>query len=457
MQKRKKILVVDDEFGVRESFRTILERNHELQVAANRKETLALVGAGNSFEIIFLDIRLPDSDGLDLLRELKRITPSSRVIMVTAVAHHDVARTALQEGAYDYLTKPFDVVDIISAVDTPDDRADEFLHEPRPEDYSEEAGFDGIITTNLEMLSLYREIVKIAPSDTTVLITGESGTGKELAAQAIHRHSRRVDKPFIAVNCAAIPPNLMESEFFGHVRGAFTGATEHRKGRFEMANGGTLMLDEVSCLELDLQAKLLRVLEEMEFEPVGSSVKLKVDVRVIAATNRDLKEETAAGKFREDLYYRLNVIPLNLPSLNRRKDDIPCLVNHFIKKFRRKLNTEISGISRGALVALEGYSWPGNVRELENLIERLMVTSNRQRIQLHDLPLDYVLNSLLNTSQPSPSEFSLKSAVKTFERTYILRMLEMSGWNRTKTAQKLGIHRNTLLTKMNELDIRKGQ
>jgi len=314
--------------------------------------------------------------------------------------------------------------------------------------------YNRIISQSHSMKTVFALIEKVAITSSSVLITGESGTGKELVARAIHNSSERVQKPFVAINCAAIPPELIESELFGHEKGAFTGAYNRGVGKFEFANGGTVFLDEISNLKIELQAKLLRFLQEHEFTRVGSNRTIKVDVRMIAATNIQLKKLVRQKRFREDLYYRLNVIPLKLPPLRSRKGDIPLLTTYFIEKFNRQLNEKISGITPAAMTVLEDYPWPGNIRELENLIERLIVLkSDGLFIDEKDLPFDILFGDDFLKDKMNLDK-SLLLARQTFERQYILRTFRKSDWNQTKTARRLGIHRNTLMQKLKALDIK---
>jgi two-component system, NtrC family, response regulator AtoC len=294
----------------------------------------------------------------------------------------------------------------------------------------------------------------VADSNATVLITGESGTGKELIARAIHQQSRRAQKPFVAVNCTAIPENLIESELFGHERGAFTGAVQRRIGKFELAHSGTLFLDEIGSMRLDMQTKLLRALQEREIERVGGERTIKVDVRIVVATNADLRELVKTKAFRDDLYYRLNVIPVLVPPLRTRKGDIPLLIQYFLAKYNRQFNRHVRGFSLAAMEALQAYEWPGNVRELENIVERLIVISKHETIQLRELPLDLQSSHTPLVEQLEEEGYDLRKAVQQFEREYIRRVLEKTHWNQTIAARMLGIHRNTLLGKIEQLDLR---
>jgi len=313
--------------------------------------------------------------------------------------------------------------------------------------------FDNIVGRNPKMLEIYDLISRIADNNATVLLTGESGTGKEVLARTIHQQGNRASKPFVAINCAAIPAELLESELFGHEKGAFTGAYQTKIGKFELANGGTIFLDEIGSLRLDLQAKILRALQEREIERVGGTRTIKIDVRVIAASNRDLKKAVEEGTLREDLYYRLNVVPIYLPPLRARRDDIPLLVEHFLNKYNREFNRKVKGFSAGAAAALYHYDWPGNVRELENVIERVVALAHGDTITLKELPLDISIrqNELLDEIQKEG--LTLREARRHFETLYILGIMDKVQWNQTEAAKILGLHRNTLVWKIQQLDL----
>jgi two-component system, NtrC family, response regulator AtoC len=311
-----------------------------------------------------------------------------------------------------------------------------------------------IVGQSPKMLQIYDLINRVANTPATVLIHGESGTGKELIARAIHQQSERQAKPFVAMNCAAISEHLVESELFGHERGAFTGAVGRHLGKFELSHTGVLFLDEIGSLRLDLQAKLLRVLQEREFERVGGSKTIRVDVRIVAASNEDLKQMVADRTFRDDLFYRLNVVPIHIPPLRERKEDIPLLFEHFLNKYNREFNRQIRGISPSAMAAFRNYHWPGNVRELENVVERLVAINSQNTISVEDLPLDLVSVRDTEVDEMFTSGASLRQATAEFQRHYILKVLEKSRWNQTEAAKRLGVHRNTLIGKMESLHIR---
>src|SRR2546426_2059728 len=369
---RPVILVVDDDSGVREAFRLILEDQYDLLEAADGKQALDRLRT-SPVDLVLLDIRLPEMDGIEVLERIKSVDDGVEVILVTAVKTVRTAVDAMKLGAFDYLTKPFDEDNLLALVrraleKRSLEREVAFLRS----ELARQHDFDELVGQHPEMQKLYRLISQVARTTTTVVITGESGTGKELIARAIHRQGPRRDKPFVAVNPAALSDSLVESELFGHEKGAFTGAYQRKLGRFELAQGGTLFLDEISSLKPELQAKLLRVLQEREIERVGGTRSIRIDARIIVATNTDLKQAVAQGTFREDLYYRLNVMPITVPPLRERREDIPLLVPHFIRRYNQAFNKRVEGLAPEALSVLGEYSWPGNVRELQNVIERLV-------------------------------------------------------------------------------------
>jgi len=452
---RPVVLTVDDEVGVRESFRQILQDECDLLEATGGHAALAQLQS-REVDLVLLDVRLGAETGLEILDRIKALEDSIEVILVTAVTDVRTAVEAIKRGAYDYVTKPFDVDEMLALVR----RAIEKRALKREVLYlrSELAsarGFDEIIGRHPEMVRIYERIAQVAETTATVLITGESGTGKELIARAIHRQGPRRDRPFVAVNLAAIPEPLLESELFGHERGAFTGAYQKKLGKFELAHGGSLFLDEVGTVRVDLQAKLLRALQEREIERLGGARTVKVDVRIIAATNVNLKQAIRDRTFREDLYYRLNVVPLTVPPLRERREDIPLLVDHFVQKYKREFGKAVRGISPGALPVLLDYDWPGNVRELENIIERSVALATGPVISLRDLPLDLALPDT-GARREEPG-LSLKEARERFERQFILRVLESVDWNQSRAARLLGLHRNTLIARLAGWGLRRGE
>ncbi|MFQ5442841.1 MAG: sigma-54-dependent transcriptional regulator, partial [Thermodesulfobacteriota bacterium] len=443
---------VDDELNIRELLKHVLQDYCEVLSASNGPEAIDIVRSSN-VDLVLLDLMLPGMDGMEVLEKIKRIEPQTGVIIISAVNSAPGAVRALKKGAYDYVTKPFDNEDLLSAINrymetTQLSREVTYLKEELKE-YS----YCEIIGKSKSMKNLFEVIEKVSGSSTSVLITGESGTGKELVARAIQARGDRHDKPFVAVNCGAVPGELMESELFGHEKGAFTGAHARKIGKFEYAEGGTVFLDEVSTLPMQLQIKLLRVLQEKTFERVGGVRSIKVDVRILAATNIDLEAAVRKGLFRKDLYYRLNVVPIELPPLRSRSEDIPLLVRHFLEKSSKKCNKKITGITPDAMEALCNYSWPGNVRELENLIERVVVLAGQGgAITFNDLPVEIIYPETESLKRDGETDF--REALRNFERDFIIGVLERTNWNRNEAARVMKVHRNTLLLKMKALGIR---
>jgi len=444
---RSTVLVVDDDAGLRESCRLILEDEFDVLDAPDGPQGLDLLRR-SAVDVVLLDIRLPGMDGLEVLRHIKALDEQVEVVLVTAVKTVKTAVTAMKLGAFDYLTKPFEEDEVLAVVRRALDRhaLQRELTYLRSELARRQDG-DEIVGHAPEMRKLFQIIAQVARTSSTVLITGESGTGKELVARAIHRQSPRRDKPFVPVNSAAIVDSLIESELFGHERGAFTGAFQKKLGKFELAQGGTLFLDEIATLKPEIQAKLLRVLQEREVERVGGTRRIPVDVRIIAATNADLKRAVSGRGFREDLYYRLNVVPIFVPPLRNRREDIAPLVEHLVRKFDRQLGKHIAGASPAAIKALEEYDWPGNVRELQNIIERAIALGEGPYIQLQDLPVDLMLGDRQAGDGAAPA-LPLVAALDQFERGVIQRVLDRVKWNQTEAADVLGLHRNTLLRKI---------
>jgi DNA-binding NtrC family response regulator len=452
---RARILAADDEEGAREALEIVLEDDYELVSVASGSSALAKIKE-QPFDVVFLDITMPELDGISTLKLIKEYDESIDVIMISALDNAREAAAAMKCGAYDYITKPYEAEEILSTLERVLKKRS--LEQEVRYLRSEVAGlFEKfqIVSKSQAMQVIFGIIDKVAQTTSNVLITGESGTGKELVARAIHARSQRAEKPFVAINCAAIPSELMESELFGHERGAFTGAVHRASGKFEYAHGGTIFFDEVASLQLGLQAKILRVLQEREFSRVGSHLNIKVDVRVIAATNTRLDEMVKEGQFRSDLYFRLNVIPIELPPLRERAEDVAVLANYFLAKFNQQLNKRIKGITPAAMFVLESYPWPGNIRELENLIERIVVLGpDGHSIDEKDLPFDLLLHDEIDgEALEGQAGDGLVQARHAFERQFILRTLEQCRWNQTNTARMLGIHRNTLLQKMKSLHI----
>jgi DNA-binding NtrC family response regulator len=448
-----RILIVDDDEGTREALEEILEDDYDVACVADGKVALDKLNR-EAFDLVLLDLIMPGMDGIETLKRIKAYDKQIDVIMVSATDRAREATAAITSGAYDYITKPFDADAILNAVERAlQKRSLEQEVRYLRSEVALRIDETRIIGESRPMKAVFSLINKVAGTSSNVLITGESGTGKELAARAIHNQSPRVSKPFVAINCAAIPPELIENELFGHEKGAFTGAHSRNIGKFEFANSGSVFLDEISNLKLELQAKLLRFLQQRDFTRIGGHRSIKVDVRMITATNISLKQMVQENRFREDLYFRLNVIPIELPPLRNRPGDIPLLANFFLDKFNRKLNQKIEGITPEAMAILETYHWPGNIRELENLIERLVVLrSNERWIDVKDLPFDLLYNQDAMKADLR-IEKGLLQARRLFERQYILRTLRICNYNQAKTARMLRIHRNTLIQKMKALDI----
>jgi DNA-binding NtrC family response regulator len=444
---RPTILVVDDDAGLRESFRLILDDEYEVVDVTSGHQALEVVRAAQ-VDIVLLDIRLPEIDGIEVLERIKQIDEQVEVILVTAVKTVKTAVAAMKLGAFDYVTKPFDEEELLATIR----RALQKRSLEREVAYlrtelARRSGLDDIVGQHAEMQKLFRTIAQVAATSSTVLISGESGTGKELVARAIHRMSPRRDKPFVAVNPAAISDTLVESELFGHEKGAFTGAYQRKPGRFELAQGGTLFLDEIASLRPEMQAKLLRVLQERELERVGGTRTIRLDVRILAASNVDLRQAVEREAFRADLYYRLNVVPVTVPPLRERRSDVPLLVEHFIQRYTAELGKRIAGMTPEALAALQEYPWPGNVRELQNVIERAVALVESGPIGLNDLPTDLLLpDHRLRVKQAE--NLPLRTATDEFERQIVLRVLERVQWNRSEASRILGIHRNSLKVKL---------
>lgn len=440
--KRTTILVVDDEHGVRQSFNMVLKDKYDVLIACTGEEAIDIFRK-NSIDLILLDILLPDINGIDLLKKLKEMDPNTEIIMVTAVKEIQIAVKAIKMGAYEYIVKPFVVDDVLIVID----RALEKLNLLKEVAYLKNElkrhhSFEKMIGKSKKMRVVFDLISTVSQSDGTVLIQGESGTGKELVARAIHNRSSRKDQPFVVINCAAIPAPLMESEIFGYNRGAFTGATNTTMGKLEIANKGTVFFDDVDTLDIRMQAKLLRVIQEKEIERLGSTKVINVDIRFVAASKNNLNRLVSQGLFREDLFFRLNVFPINLPPLRERKSDIKLLVDHFFDFFSGKTGKAPKRFSKEATQALMRYDWPGNVRELENLIERLTTIIQKPVIHSQDISLSYIVLKNEITG------LTLKDALEAFERQYIREILESAGGNRNEAAEILGIHRNTIARKI---------
>jgi len=446
MDKKAVILVVDDELGVRQSFNMVLKDNYEVILAETGIEALNIL-AKRAVDLVLLDILLPDMSGIEILEKLKGTDPDTDVIMVTAVNDVQTAVKAIKLGAYEYIIKPFVVDELLALIR----RALEKRRLIREVAYLKSElnryrSFEKMVGEDKKMVSVFNLIDTVAKGDGTILIQGESGTGKELAARAIHNRSPRRNRPFVVISCAAIPSDLMEGMLFGHEKGAFTGATGSRAGKLEIADKGTVFLDDIDCLDINMQAKLLRVIQEKEFERLGSTRVIKVDVRFVAASNKELKKLIAKGDFREDLFYRLNVFPVVLPPLRDRKGDIPLLLNHFLDLNAKKTGKPPKTFSKRSINLLTQYDWPGNVRELQNLVERLYTITPGNVLDIRDF-------SGYSLPKRETRDLSLKEAVSEFEKHYIASVMAKVDGSRKKAAEKLHIHRNTLSTKLKELGL----
>jgi nitrogen regulation protein NR(I) len=467
LPEKKQVLIVDDEPNLRKILSAQLSRDgYDVLTAEDGEQGLAYL-RDHHIDLVITDLKMPKVDGMTLLRRALQEDPDLPVVMITAHGTVDTAVEALKIGAFDYLTKPFDKDEVRQIVAKALKTRQLAGAEASGSQRAPGARF-GIIGTSTGIADLYAILERVADTPTTVLITGESGTGKELVARALHDHSSRKDKPFIKVNCAAIPKELIESELFGYERGAFTGAVSSKPGRFELANGGTLFLDEIGEIPVEMQVKLLRALQESEFERVGGIKTIRVDVRLVAATNRDLKKLLAGGTFREDLYYRLNVVPIRLPALRERAVDIPLLVVHFLGRFNERLKKHVVGVEPDALDVLSSYAWPGNIRELENVVERAVLFCDTQNVRVQDLPPE-VRGTLAPAQAPITdadlqaafaSEGGLKEHVKVamnrLERELVGRALAQTSGNVTHAARLLKISRKGLQLKMKELGLREG-
>jgi DNA-binding NtrC family response regulator len=449
--KKSRVLVVDDEEHYRSALERILARvGHEVFTARDASEAIATVAA-QPVDLVLCDYKMPGINGLEVIRQIHELAPDLPCIVVTGYGTPETSIEALRAGAYWYLEKPFEQerLDVVrrlvdQAIEHGRLKAENrLLHNQLRSRYK----FDSIVGKSAPLQKVLGMVEKIAETDSTVLITGESGTGKELIARAIHYNSRRAERMLVTVNCGAIPEELLESELFGHVKGAFTNAIQHREGRFSLAHGGTIFLDEIGDMSPNLQVKLLRVLQEKTFEPVGSSKTEQVDVRVIAATNQNLPTLIEEKSFREDLYYRLNVLPVEMPPLRERRDDIPLLVHHFLDRARSEQGCRVQGLADEALERLVSHEWPGNVRELENLMERLLVLNTEGEILLEDLPPEFQEGG----APPAPSAtrvpasgLDFNQVVEQLEVDLILQALEHTHWNKNRAAQLLGLNRTTL-------------
>ncbi len=452
MQERK-LLIVDDDSHLRTAlFRLLTRKDYQVVTAQSKAEALAFTQSQQNFHLALVDLQLPDGNGLELLNSIKISNPHCQFIVLTGFATIETAIEATKMGAFHFLTKPFEVEELVGLVDKAFD-VQRLVEENKnlKSQLKQKYKFDNIVGSSEPILEVLEMIEKVSTSDSTVLVKGESGTGKELVAKAIHYNSNRASKRLIPVNCGAIPAELLESELFGHIKGAFTGAIANRVGRFELAHEGTIFLDEIGEMSPTLQVKLLRVLQERQFEPVGSTKTVEIDVRIIAATNIDLEKAVEEGKFREDLFYRLNVIPIQIPSLRERRSDIPLLFHHFIQIFNSTKGKSIQGVSPDAMDILSHYPWPGNVRELENLVERISILKGSGMIYPSDLPEKYQSKRVIAATEQldlPESGVDFNSAVDAFENSLILKALEKTNWNRNQAANLLKLNRTTLVEKI---------
>ena len=457
MKPIQKILIVDDDSKILEVIAEVLtEGGYTVDTASDGAKAIRSIDA-ESYDLVVTDLKMPKTDGMAVLKHVVSRSPDTMCIILTGYGTIQGAVEAIKAGAFHYITKPVKAAEILAVVE----KALKYRHLEREnillrQQLKKKYRFENFIGDSKEIQDVFELIEKVANTDSTVLITGESGTGKELIAKAIHYNSYRRDKPMVVINCGAIPEELLESELFGHEKGAFTGAHKSRMGRFELANGGTIFLDEIGDMSPNLQVKLLRVLQEQKFERVGSTRTIGVDVRIIAATNQDLLSAVNKGKFREDLYYRLNVIPIMVPPLRRRKSDTPLLVDFFVKKFNQEKQKNIKRFTPKAMEALLRYDWPGNVRELENLVERVIILSNGDEVGVKDLPESMIQRTKtvepLKAAAPRAA-MPFDRAVAEYEKQLILKALEEANWVKTKAAKLLKMNRTTLIEKMKKIKL----
>ncbi len=455
---KPQIMVVDDEVAVLRALdRFLSEKGYEVVLADTFDKGVKALECGR-IEVALVDLKLGDRDGLDLVQHIQKTSPQTACIIMTGFGTIDSAIQAIKVGAFHYVTKPFQFDDLHNLVQKAHEHG-KAREENRllKKQLNVKYGLESIVGVSEGIKSIFELVDKVADTDSTVLLLGESGTGKELVAKAIHYNSRRCNRPLVPVNCAAIPEDLLESELFGHVRGAFTGAVVSRTGRFEMAEGGTLFLDEIGDMSPKLQVKLLRVLQERRFEPVGSGRSVEVDVRIIAATNKNLEKAVKDKSFREDLFYRLNVIPIKIPPLRDRKGDIPMLVEFFLERFSKENGKKTPQVTPECMQLLANYGWPGNVRELENAIERLVILKSEHIIAVKDLPEKFLQGGgkIFTSVQIPDHGISFKNVVNDFENELILRALEKTAWNKNKAATLLKLNRTTLVEKIKRRQLEK--
>ncbi len=449
--EKGKIIVIDDEESMCKFMQIMLKKEgYDVVSTQSSKDALEKLKSSR-FDLVIADLMMPEINGIELLSKVKSIDHDLSFIVMTAYASVDTAIEALKKGAFDYITKPFKVDELkITIKKSLEQKRITRENLDLKKQLKKEFSFDNFIGNTPEILNMKRLVEKVAQTDSTVLIQGESGTGKELVAKAIHYHSRRSDKPFVTINCAALPESLLESELFGHIKGSFTGAIKDKEGLIKVADGGTFFLDEIGVISKAIQVKLLRVLEEKEITPIGSTKPIQVDVRLIAATNADLEREVKIGNFRADLFYRLNVFPIHIPPLSKRKDDIKLLISSFIKRYCDRLKLNEKKITDEALKKLIDYSWPGNARELENTIERAILLAKDERIRISDLPGGILDQKVVKLTEDRPHNPDLE----TIEKAYIFWILNQTGWQKAKAAQILGIDSSTLYRKIEKYGLR---
>jgi len=450
--EKARIMVIDDEESMCKFMQIMLKKEgYGVSSAQSGKEALEEL-QNSHYDLVIADLMMPEMNGLELLSKVKSIDPELNFIVMTAYASVDTAIEALKKGAFDYIAKPFKVDELKITIKKSLEQkriVKENLDLKRQ--LKKEFSLDSFIGDTPEIIEMKKLVEKVALTDSTVLIQGESGTGKELVAKAIHHHSRRADKPFVTINCAALPETLLESELFGHTKGAFTGAIKDKEGLFFVADGGTFFLDEIGVISQAIQVKLLRVLEEKEITPVGSTKPIQVEVRLIAATNADLEQEVKLGNFRADLFYRLNVIPIHIPTLRERKDDIKLLTFYFIKKYCEKLQIKEKSISDEAMNKLLSYSWPGNARELENTMERAILLAKDDEVKIKDLPENILSGEAVKLIEETRPE---TPTLETIEKSYIYWVLQRADWQKSKAAQILGIDSSTLYRKIEKYQLK---
>jgi two-component system response regulator AtoC len=457
MKHRRTLLIVDDEENMRHMLQAMVSRHgYTVDTAVDGQDALNKI-AGTRFDYILCDIKMPNMDGITFLQKAGKDIQASTVIMMSAFGTVDTALEAIKAGAYDFISKPFKTDEVLLTLKKAEEREilrqENRLLKERIQEIKGDEGFDKMVAASEVMQSLFALARKVAPFNTTVLIIGESGTGKELVARGIYKASARNKQPFITVNCGSIPANLLESEFFGYVKGAFTGADKTRKGLLAEANGGTLFLDEIGELPADMQVKLLRVLQEGEIKPIGANKTELVDIRILAATARNLEEAVRQGTFREDLFYRLNVLPITIPPLRERTEDIPLLSHHFMHKFNLAMERDIRSITSEAMKKLLAYNWPGNVRELENIIHRGVILAEAQTIGLEHLPPYLAPVPPVESLEQGFAGFSLKEAQKIMEEKIISKALQETKGNRLQASKLLEISYPSLLSKIREYQI----